>query len=343
MFKLANIEFLYLLFIIPLLVALFFIISRRYKKRLKSFGDPELMKPLMKEASWGRVKVKYTFVVLAIIFLIFALARPQVGSKLREVKKSGIEIMIAVDVSNSMLAEDFKPSRLERTKFAISQLVDQLSSDRVGLVVFAGDAYVQLPITADVVSAKSFVKHINTSMLSSQGTSIAKALSLSQRSFSSQSEKNRVVILISDGENHGEDPVAIATDMGGQGTKIYTVGIGTPEGAPITIGGELMKDEEGNIVVTKLDEELLKTLALSSGGSYIRATNQSLGLDQIIKQIRSIDSTEFSSMAFDEYNEQFQYLLMVTLLLLMIEFVILERKNRIIERMTLFNKDKKVN
>lgn len=341
MFRFANPEYLYLLVLVPILIGLFIYLSYTHKARLKLFGDLELIKPLMKEASWRRVRAKFIFVITAVVFLVLAVARPQLGAKLREVKKTGVEIMIAVDVSNSMLAEDFKPSRLERTKFSINRLLDKLSSDRIGLIVFAGDAYVQLPITADVVSAKNFVNGIKPNMVSMQGTSIGKALSLAGRSFSSQSDKSRVVILISDGENHEDDPLPIAKELAEKGIAVHTIGIGTPEGAPITINGEVMKDENGEIVVTKLDEEMLQELSLLTKGSYIRANNQSMGLEEIIKQIHSMESKEFSSMVFEEYNEQFQYVLLIGFLLLIIEFVILERKNRIIERMTLFNKENK--
>lgn len=339
MFKFAYIENLYILIVIPLLIALFIYIAKQHKKRLSLFGDLELLKPLMSEASWGRIRIKYVLMLAAVALIIVALARPQVGSKLKEIKKEGVEIMLAVDISNSMLAEDFKPSRLERTKFAINQLVDKLQSDRVGLVVFAANAYVQLPITSDVVSAKNFVEQVSPNLVSAQGTSLAAALTTAQRSFSSESEGSRVVILISDGENHEQDPISVAKQLAEQGTVIYTVGIGTPEGAPITIDGEMIKDDEGNIVVSKLDETTLKEIALASGGMYIRANNKSLGLDEIIKQIRSMEQKDFNSMEFDEYNEHFYILLLMALLFLVIEFVTLERKNRIFARLTLFNKE----
>lgn len=341
MFRFANPEYLYFLILVPFIVALFVYISYQHHSRLKRFGDLELIKPLMKEASWLRVKVKFIFVVTVVVTLIFALARPQSGSKLKEVKRSGVEIMIAVDVSNSMLAEDFKPSRLERTKFAINRLLDKVTSDRIGLIVFAGDAFVQLPITSDVVSAKNFVNDIKPNMVSIQGTSLSKALELAGRSFSSQSDKSRAIVLISDGENHEESPMGIVKGLADKGITLHTIGIGTPEGAPITIGGEIMKDENGAIVVTKLDETMLQDLASATKGSYIRATNQSIGLDDIVTQIHSMETKEFSSMVFEEYNELFQYVLLIGFLLLFVEFVILERRNRIIERMTLFNKEDK--
>lgn len=209
------------------------------------------------------------------------------------------------------------------------------------MVVFAGDAFIQLPVTSDFASAKSFISHISPDMVQRQGTDIQKALQTASRSFSSQSDKSRVVILISDGEGHEGDPSAEVKALSDMGAVIHTIGIGTPEGAPISINGKMLKDEEGNMVVTKLDEELLKSIAVSSGGTYIRATNQSMGLEEIVNQIRSMEEKEFSSMVFDEYNEQFYYLLGAALILLIIEFITLERKNRFIARLRIFNKNSK--
>ncbi|MFI3261852.1 MAG: VWA domain-containing protein [Rikenellaceae bacterium] len=339
MFRFADPQYLYLLFIVPVLIAFFIYMVHRHNVRLARFGDLELIKPLMKEASLARVKSKFIFLITAIVFVIIAIARPQLGAKLKEVKSNGVEIMLAVDVSNSMLAEDFKPSRLERTKFAINRLLDKFATDRVGLIVFAGDAYVQLPITSDVMSAKNFVNGVKPNMVSMQGTSISKALELAGRSFSSQSDKSRAVILISDGENHEDNPLPVAKSLAEKGVTVHTIGIGTPEGSIISIDGEVMKDENGELVVTKLDEAMLKELAVTTNGSYIRANNQSMGLEEIVKQIHAMESKEFNTMTFEEYNEQFQYVLLAGFILLLIEFIILERKNRIIERMTLFNKE----
>lgn len=336
MFRFESPENLYLLLIIVPLIALYFWVRYRHGERLKRFGNPELIKELSPLAAWEKVKIKFTLIIIAIILVIVALARPQLGSKLEEVKKRGVEIMAVVDVSNSMLAEDISPSRLERTKFALSNLSTKLIDDRLGLIVFAGDAFVQLPITSDFISARNFVNYISPSMVANQGTNIGKALSLAARSFSSQSDKSRAIILISDGEDHEGSLKDVAATFKDSGTAIHVIGIGTPEGTPITIGGETMKDEKGNMVITRLAEEELRNLALSTGGSYIRATNQSLGLDEIVNEIRKLESKEFSTMVFDEYNEQFQYSLVIALLLLIIEFITLERKNQFIARLTIF-------
>ena len=339
MFRFAHPEYLYLLLALPLLGLLYAYVVRRRARQIARFGDAGLFRLLTPEASWPKIRAKYLLTALAVAFLALAAARPQFGAKLKETKKKGAEIILVVDVSNSMLTEDFAPSRLERTKYAINRLIDKLSQDRIGLVVFAGDAFVQLPVTADFVSAKNFVSQISPGMIARQGTAIGKALATAQRSFSSQSDKSRAIILISDGENHEDDAVAIADRIGQEGTVIHAIGIGTPEGAPINIGGEMMKDGNGNIVVSKLDEATLKQIAVNSGGSYVRATNQSLGLEQIIKQIRGMEEKEFSSMVFDEYDEQFQYVLALGLLLLLVEFLLLERKNRWIARLTLFHRE----
>ncbi len=268
--------------------------------------------------------------------MILALGQPQFGAKLHEVTRKGVEIMLAVDVSNSMLAEDFAPNRLERTKNAVNRLIEQLDKDRVGMVVFAGDAYIQLPITSDYISAKSFVNGLNPNMVPVQGTSLARALEVATRSFSDQSRQSRAIILITDGESHDDDPIAAAQLAKEQGVVVYTVGIGTPEGAPITIGGETIKDENGQMVVSKLDEQTLQQIAVLTGGSYVRATDMQIGLNEILKQIDRMEKKEFSSMAFSEYNDQFHYLLACALVLLLVEFMMLDRKNRWLSRISIF-------
>ncbi len=289
MFRFESPENLYFLLILIPIVGLYFFVRARHAVRLERFGNPELIKELSPLASWNKVKVKYTLTSIALAITIIALARPQLGSKLKEVKKEGVEIMVVVDVSNSMLAEDITPSRLERTKYALSNLASTLVEDRLGLIVFAGDAFVQLPITSDFISAKNFVQYISPSMVSNQGTDVGKALALAARSFSTQSDKSRAVILISDGEDHEGGLESTIATFKERGIAVHVVGIGTPEGTPITINGETMKDENGNMVITRLAEEQMRNLAISTGGSYIRATNSSIGLTEIIKEIRRLD------------------------------------------------------
>ena len=340
MFRFANPQYLYLLAVVPLLTALFLWALHDRRKRLARFGDPETVKSLMPEASTGRIKLKFLLFVTAVTLLILAAARPQFGSKLREQKSQGIEMMLAIDISNSMLAEDFAPNRLERTKYAVDKLFDGLKQDRVGVVVFAGDATVQLPITSDYRMAKAFAKRISPSMAAVQGTSIAKALSLAEMSFSSDSDASRAIILITDGEDHEGQVLEAAQRAADQGIKIFAIGIGTPEGAPIQIGNEFIKDEKGNMVVSKLDEEMLQQITQMTGGAYVRATKQSLGLDEIIRTLNDMEQSELTTVRFEEYNEQFPYLIAVALILLILEYCLLDRRNPLLARFNIFREEK---
>ena len=338
MFRFANPQYLWLLVALPVLVALFWLAARSRCKRLARFGHSAVLEELMPEVSTGRVTLRFLLFLLAVTCLIFAAARPQFGSKLREEKAQGIEMMLTVDVSNSMLAEDFEPNRLERTKYAIGKLFEGLQQDRVGLVVFAGEPKVQLPITSDYRMARAFARKIDPSLVSVQGTAVGKALEQALLSFSSDTEQShgRVIILITDGENHEDDALAVAERAAGMGVKIFTIGIGTPEGAPIQIDGEFIKDEKGEMVVSKLNEEMLARIADITGGAYVRATKQSIGLDEIVKEINEMEQTELSTIRFEEFNEQYQYLLIVALVLLLIEFVILDRRNPLLAHLNIF-------
>ena len=340
MFRFAHPEYLYLLLAAPALVALFAWALYDRRRRLARFGDPATVATLMPDASTGRMKLKFILFTTAVILVILAAARPQFGSKLREQKSEGIEMMLAVDISNSMLAEDFEPNRLERTKYAINKLFDGLEQDRVGVIVFAGDATVQLPITSDYRMAKAFAKRISPSMASVQGTSIGKALSLAEMSFSSGSGDSRVIILITDGEDHEGNVMQAAERAAEQGIRIFTIGIGTPEGAPIEIGGEFIKDEKGDMVVSKLDEKMLQEIARITGGAYIRATKQSIGLDEIVRAINDMEQSELSTVRFEEYNEHFQYLIAVAFALLLVEFWLLDRRNPLLARFNIFREQR---
>jgi Ca-activated chloride channel family protein len=336
MFRFARPEYLWLLVLVPIAVVVFVVYRRAQRRRLARFGDIDVIRELMPEASPRRVRNKFVLILGALTLMTLALGQPQFGAKLHEVKRKGVEIMLAVDVSNSMLAEDFAPNRLERTKNAVGRLIEQLDKDRVGMVVFAGEAYVQLPITSDYISAKSFVAGLSPEMVPVQGTSLARAIDLGVRSFSDQSRQSRALILVTDGESHDDDPIAAAQRARDAGVVIYTVGIGTPQGAPITVGGEMMKDDEGQMVVSKLDEQTLQQIAVLTGGSYVRASERSVGLDEILKQIGRMEKKEFASMAFAEYNDQFHYLLAAALVLLLVEFGMLDRKNRLLARISIF-------
>ena len=338
MFRFGSPEYLYLLLLLPLMVVLFVYAVKARHRALERFADRALLPKLMPEASPARLKLRFVLLTLAILFMILALARPQFGSKLREEKRQGIEIMFAVDVSNSMLAEDFEPSRLERTKFAIDRLTEKLNEDRIGLIVFAGDAYVQLPITSDYVTARNFAQQISPDMVSRQGTALGAAIDLAASSFSAGSEGSRVIILISDGENHEDDAVAAAQMAAERGIKIYTIGIGTPKGAPIRIGGDFIKDADGKMVVSKLDESTLEQIAMATGGGYIRASNRSLGLDEIIKQINEVERKDLTESIFEDFSEQYHYPLVIALALLLVELLIPNRRSRLLQRLNIFRK-----
>ncbi len=338
MFRFANPQYLWLLTLIPLFVVLFAGIAAQRRRRLARFGNPDTLAELMPEVSNGRVVLKFILFCGAVALVVLAAARPQFGSKLREEKARGVEMMLVVDVSNSMLAEDFEPNRLERTKYAINRLFDGLKQDRVGLIVFAGEPRVQLPITSDYRMAKAFARRIDPSQVSVQGTAIGKALEQALLSFSGETDekRSRAIILITDGENHDDDAVAVAKRAAEQGIRIYTIGIGTPEGAPIEIDGEFIRDEQGEMVVSKLNEEMLAQIADLTGGAYVRATKQDIGLDEIVRSINEMEQSELSTVRFEEFNEQYQYLLIAALVLLVAEFFLLARRNPLLAHLNIF-------
>ncbi|MBE6207953.1 MAG: VWA domain-containing protein [Rikenellaceae bacterium] len=340
MFRFAHPHMLWLLWAIPLLVVIFLLAWRLRKRRLARFGSLTTLEELMPDVSNGRVFLKFLLVVSAIFFLILAAARPQFGSKLLEEKSEGIEMMLVVDVSNSMLAEDFAPNRLERTKYAINKLFEGMKQDRVGLVVFAGEPKVQLPITSDYRMAKAFAQKIDPTLVSVQGTAVGKALEQALLSFSGETVEegrhSRVIILITDGENHEDDAIAVAERAAEMGIRIYTIGIGTPEGAPISIGGDFIRDEKGEMVVSKLNEEMLQQIAEITDGLYVRSSLQSIGLEEIVQSIEAMEKTELSTVRFEEYNEQYPLLVAIALVLLLLEFLLLDRRNPLLKHLNIF-------
>lgn len=336
MFRFANPYILYLLLIIPVAIALFIFAQMRRRHRLERFASSSLLAQLTPNASTARLRTKFVLYSLALVFLILAAARPQVGSKLREEHQKGIEMMLVVDVSNSMLAEDFEPNRLDRTKFAIDRVVESMKQDRIGVVAFAGEAQVQLPITSDYRMARAFARKLSPQMVRTQGTDLGAAIKLASMSFSSQSEGSRVMILITDGENHESDALEAAQAAAEKGIAIYTIGIGTPEGAPVMIGGEYLTDENGDMVVSKLDEKMLQEIASATGGAYVRATKQSIGLKEIVDRLKELDESDLATTRFEAFDEQYQYPLVVALLLLLIEWLILDRRNPLLARFNIF-------
>ncbi|MBK9390171.1 MAG: VWA domain-containing protein [Bacteroidetes bacterium] len=340
MFRFANPELLYLLLLLPVLVILFILEIYRRKRTIRRIGESKLVNDLLPELSPTRPVIKFITLMLAFSSAIVMLARPQFGSKIEDVKKQGVEVIIALDVSNSMLAEDIQPNRLTRAKQAISRLVDNLDNDKIGLIVFAGDAYTQIPVTTDYVSAKMFLSSINPDMVPKQGTAIGAAISLGARSFSPGEGKSKAMIIITDGENHEDDPVSAAEEASKAGIIIHTIGIGSGQGVPVPVvtGGkrDYLKDVDGNTVITRLDEEILKKVALSTNGNYVRANNSNIGLDEIYGEIRKMKKQELESTMYTEYNDQFQIFAAIALFFLILEFIIMDRKNRKLANIRLF-------
>lgn len=328
MLNIAQPGYLILLIFVPLLFVAFWGSLRLRKRRIEKYGDRELVEQLMPKASTGKGWLKVTFFAVAWLFFVIGLARPQMGARLAERESKGVEIMIALDVSNSMLAEDYSPNRLERSKLAITRLVDKLAGDRIGLVVFAGQAFVQLPITTDYVSAKIFLSTINTNSVPVQGTALADALMTCARSFSSQSEKSRAIILITDGEDHEGDVTEAVKQITEAGIRVYCIGVGSPAGKPIPMNGDLLKDKNGNIVVSRLDEDTLREIADGGDGEYVRAGNSEFGLNPIIDDIRKLDKEEFQSYVFEDFNEQFMYFFGIALLFFIVAFAIPSTKSK---------------
>ena len=324
----AQYKFLWLLLLVPAFLIGYGVVRFFRKRRVAAFGDERLVGELMPSYSGSKGWVRMVLFSLAFTFFVVGLSRPQVGAKLSERETRGAEIMIALDVSNSMLAQDYSPSRLERAKLAISRIVDKLQEDRIGLVVFAGSSFVQLPITTDYVSAKMFLSSVDTGSVPIQGTAIGDAISTCARGFSAQSDKSRAIIVITDGENHEDDAVAAAKDAADVGIRIYTIGVGSPEGQPISLNGELMKDSEGNIVVTKLDEKVLKDIARAGNGAYVHAGNEEFGLNPILDDIQRLEEEKFNSVVFEEYDEQFMYFFAIALVLFVLEMLVGEKKSK---------------
>ena len=339
MFRFANIEMLWWLITIPVFVITYIVYTKHKQRQLTEFGDPELMAQLMPDASKSRPIWKFGMLIVALILLIVAAARPQYGQKEKTVKRQGIEVMVALDISNSMLAEDVAPNRLDRAKQMLSKMIDNMVDDKVGLVVFAGDAFTQLPITCDYVSAKMFLNTISPTLIPTQGTAIGAALQTAITSFGAQeSEAGRAIILITDGENHEDDAIAAAKKANELGIQVFVIGIGKPEGAPIPKPGtnDYFKDRAGQVVVSRLNEEMCQQIAVAGNGAYVRCDNTNTAMRALQQELDRIATTELESTVYADYNEQYQSFVLIALLLLAIEFFILSRKNHRLTRMDLF-------
>ena len=287
MFRFADPTYLYALIILPFLAIFYFYSNYRRRRNIRKYGDPELMNALMPEVSKYRPDVKFWIVFLAFGLIIIMLARPQFGSKMETVKRSGVETVIALDISNSMLAQDVTPSRLDKSKKLISRMVDEFTNDKVGLIVFAGDAFTQLPITSDYISAKMFLESITPSLIASQGTDIGGAIRLAMKSFTPQEGVGRAIIVITDGENHEGGAIEAAKEAAGKGMQVYVLGVGSPDGSPIPVEGsnDFRKDRDGNVIVTRLNEEMCQEIAKAGNGAYIRVDNSNSAQRALQKEI----------------------------------------------------------
>ena len=329
---------------IPVFVIGYVVYTHRKRRQLTEFGDSELMAQLMPDASKSRPVVKFGILMFALALLIVAVARPQYGQKEKSVKRQGCEVMVALDISNSMLAEDVSPNRLDRAKQMLSKMMDGMVDDKVGLIVFAGEAFTQLPITCDYVSAKMFLNTISPSLIATQGTAIGAALQRAIVSFGEQeSDAGRAIILITDGENHEDDAIAAANKARELGIKVLVVGIGKPEGSPIPKPGtnDYFKDRSAQVVVSRLNEEMCQQIAQAGQGIYVRCDNTNTALRSLQKELEEVATAELETTVYADYNEQYQSFVLVALLLLVVEFFILSRKNHRLARMDLFKENNK--
>ena len=343
MFRFEEPTYLYLLLLLPFLAAFYLYSNYRRRKAIRKFGDPVLMAQLMPDVSKYRPDVKFWLVFAAIGLFAVLLARPQFGSKLETVKRQGVEVMIALDISNSMLAQDVQPSRLEKAKRLVAQLVDKMENDKVGMIVFAGDAFTQLPITSDYISAKMFLESINPSLISKQGTAIGAAINLATRSFTPQEGVGRAVIVIPDGENHEGGAVEAAKAAAEKGIQVSVLGVGMPDGAPIPVEGtnDFRRDRDGNVVVTRLNEQMCQEIAQAGDGIYVRVDNSNAAQKVIAQEINKMAKADVETQVYTEFNEQFQAVAWIILLLLLAEMLILERKNPLFRNIHLFKKEER--
>lgn len=337
MFRFENPAFLYLLIIIPVIIVIRLLEMRKRKLKLKKFGDLSLLKQLMPDVSSSRKSLKFRLMIAALALLIVMLARPQMGTKISQEKRKGIEVIISLDISNSMRAEDVVPSRLDKSKMLVENMVDNFTNDKVGLVVFAGDAFIQLPITSDYVSAKMFLQNTDPSLIATQGTDLAGAIELSSKSFTQQDKVGRAILIITDGEDHEGGAIEAAEKARKNGIRVFVLGVGSTKGSPVPDGnGGYMKDNSGQEVISALNEEMCKQVAQAGGGAYIHVDNTSLAQRQLNDELTKLQKGDISSVVYSEYDEQFQAVGILVLILLIIEMLILERKNPFFKKIKLF-------
>ena len=339
MFRFENPTYLWLLLIIPILIIIKIMMWYVQRKKLSRIGNPTLLKELMPDVSRFRPWVKFLLLITALSSLILTLARPQFGSKISHEKRNGIEAIIALDISNSMLAQDVQPSRLDKSKLMIENLINSFINDKIGLVVFAGEAYVQLPITSDYVSAKMFLSDITPNLISAQGTDIARAIRVSLSSFTQQKGVGKAIILITDGEDNEGGALEAVKEAKEKGVNVFILGVGDSKGAPIPLGtGEYLKDNHGQTVMTALNENMCKEIAQAGSGTYIHIDNNSLAQEQLNNELSKLQKGDSDAVVYSEYNEQFQFVALFSFILLLIEVCLLERKNPLFKRFNLFKR-----
>lgn len=341
MFRFGEPLYLYLLIVVPILAAFYFYSNYRRRKRLKEYGDMELLKQLMPEVSKYRPDVKFWLMLAAMVMVILMLAQPQFGSKMETVKRQGIETVVALDISNSMLAQDVAPSRLEKSKKLISRLVETFNNDKVALIVFAGEAFTQLPITSDYVSAKMFLETISPSLISTQGTDIRAAINLAMKSFTPNDGVGRAIVLITDGENHEGGAIEAAQEAAKKGIHVFVLGVGSPDGSPIPVEGsnEFRRDKDGNVVVTRLNEEMCREIARAGNGMYVRVDNTNNAERALNAEVNKLAKADVETQVFTEFDEQFRVLAWLALILLAVEIMILNRRNPLFKNVKLFKQN----
>jgi Ca-activated chloride channel family protein len=347
MFRLAHPQLLYLLLIIPLLVLVFAYARRRKKKALASFGDFNLVMRLLPEFSGSRQVLKFIIWSTAWALIVMGMADPQTGSKLEKIKRKGVDMVFALDVSNSMMAQDITPNRLERAKQAIIHLLGKLENDRVGLIIFAGKSYIQMPLTTDYSATRLFLSTINPGMIPVQGTAIGDAIETSVSAFGN-TKQSKAIIIITDGENHEDNAVEAAQSAAGKGIRVYTIGIGLPEGAPIPVySGNTQigykKDASGNTVITRINEAMLQDIAKAGKGLFVRANNSQSGVQEVFDQINKLEKSEYNEAFFSDYEDRFQFFIMAALILILSEALIADRKGRLAGKIKLFSNKSNTN
>ncbi len=345
MFQLENKYFLAAFVLIPLFILLYGFTVRWRKRAIQLYGEPAVIKKLIPDISVNKRFAKFILFLLAFAFLIIGIVNPQIGTRLENVKRSGADLMICLDVSNSMRALDLSPSRLGKAKMAISKLIDKLNGDRIGIIIFAGEAFVQLPITTDYASSKLFLESISPEMIPTQGTNIGDAIDLSMESFGKDEGKNKAIIIITDGEDNESSGVKAAQHAAEKGVAIYTIGMGSPDGAPIPVYTNgvregYKKDKEGNTIVTRLNEQTLQEIAAAGNGIFVRATNSDAGLNNVLNAVDKLEKKQFESKMYSDYEDRFQIFIFIAFLLLLVDIFISERKSRLYKRLKLFENEK---